>query len=84
METFVHYFDDSSMESSTFVHHVKDSSKYSPTTVYRITPATKKTTVEYYDDGKQISAGSTAIKFRNALYVSGVFDPKIVRKKARP
>lgn len=67
-----------------FLKHVKDSSKYSPTTVYRINPSTKKTTVEYYDDGKQLSAGSTALVFQNSLYVSGIFDPKIVRKKIKP
>jgi hypothetical protein len=48
--------------------------------VYRINPNIKTTSVEYFDDGKQISAGSTALRFKNDLYVSGVFDPKIVRK----
>ncbi len=67
-----------------FLKHVKDSTKYSPSTVYRINPATKKTTVAYYDDGKQLSASSTALEFRNSLYVSGIFDPKIVRKQIKP
>jgi hypothetical protein len=67
-----------------FIKHVKDSTNYSPTTVYRINPSTKKTTVEYYDDGKQLSAGSTALRFRNDLYVSGIFDAKIVKKKLTP
>jgi hypothetical protein len=67
-----------------FIKHVKDSSKYSPTTVYRINPATKKTSVAYYDSGKQLSTGSTALRFRNDLFVSGIFDPKIVRKRIKP
>ncbi len=67
-----------------FLKHVKDSSKYSPSTVYRINPESKKVTVEYFDNGKQISANSTALMFQNALYVSGVFDPKMVRKKFKP
>jgi hypothetical protein len=63
-----------------FLKHVKDSANYSPTTVYRINPTTKKRTVEYFDEGQQLSAGSTALMFRGALYVSGIFDAKIVRK----
>ncbi len=66
-----------------FLKHYKDAKNYSPSTVYRINPVTKKTTVEYFDDGKQISAASTALIFRNSLYVSGIFDPKIVRKKLK-
>ncbi len=66
-----------------FLGHLKDSTHYSPTTVYRINPATKKQTVAYYDSGKQISAGSTALVWNNALYVSGIFDGKIVKKKLK-
>ncbi len=64
-----------------FLKHYKDAKNLSPSTVYRINPATKTRTVEYFDDGKQVSAASTALVFHNALYVSGIFDPKIVRKK---
>ncbi len=64
-----------------FLKHYKAAENLSPSTVYRINPATKKRTVEYYDDGKQVSAASTALVFRNSLYVSGIFDAKIVRKK---
>ncbi|HLP20538.1 MAG TPA: hypothetical protein VK174_09570 [Chitinophagales bacterium] len=64
-----------------FIKHVKDSAHYSPTTVYRINPATKKTTVEYYDSGEQLSAGSTALIYGNYIYVSGIFDGKMVRKR---
>jgi len=67
-----------------FLKHFKSSSNYSPSTVYRINPQTGKKTVEYFDDGKQISAASTALVFNNYLYVSGIFDPKIVRKKLNP
>ncbi|MBK7147815.1 MAG: hypothetical protein IPH78_03100 [Bacteroidetes bacterium] len=66
-----------------FLKHYKDSSKPSPSTVYRINPTTCKTTVVYYDDGKQISAASTALVFRNNLYVSGIFDGKLVKKPVR-
>jgi hypothetical protein len=62
---------------------MKDSTHYSPTTVYRIDPATKKTSVAYYDDGKQISAGSTGLVYDGYLYASGAFDGKIVRKRVK-
>lgn len=66
-----------------FLGHLKDSTHYSPTTVYRINPATKTQTVAYFDSGKQISAGSTALVWNNALYVSGIFDGKMVKKKLK-
>jgi len=64
-----------------FLKHYKDAANYSPSTVYRINPTTKKRTVEYFDDGKQLSAASTALVFKNNLYVGGIFDGKIVKKK---
>lgn len=66
-----------------FLKHMKDSTNYSPTTVYRINPATKKQTVVYYDSGKQLSAGSTALMYGDYLYVSGIFDAKMVKKKLK-
>lgn len=62
-----------------FLKHYKDAKNLSPSTVYRINPATKTRTVEYFDDGKQISAASTALVFNHSLYVSGIFDSKIVK-----
>ncbi|MCX6199044.1 MAG: hypothetical protein NTY88_07450 [Bacteroidetes bacterium] len=64
-----------------FLKHYKDPKQLSPSTVYRINPSTKKRTVEYFDDGRQVSAASTALAFRNSIYVSGIFDSKIVKKK---
>lgn len=64
-----------------FLKHVKDSTNHSPSVVYRINPTTKTQTVAYYDSGQQLSAASTALVFQNYLYVSGVFDAKLVRKK---
>jgi hypothetical protein len=63
-----------------FLKHMKDSTHYSPTTVYRIDPVTKKTSVAYYDSGKQISAGSTGLIYGGYLYASGVFDGRMVRR----
>lgn len=66
-----------------FLKHMKDSTHYSPTTVYRIDPVAKKTTIAYFDNGKQISAGSTGLAYGGYLYVSGIFDAKMVRKKMK-
>lgn len=66
-----------------FLKHYKDAEHYAPSTVYRINPTTKKRTVVYYDDGKQVSAAATALVFRNYLYVNSIFDPKMVRKKLK-
>ncbi len=62
-----------------FLKHYKDAKKLSPSTVYRINPSTKTRTVEYFDDGKQVSAASTALVYHGCLYVSGIFDGKIVK-----
>lgn len=64
-----------------FLKHYKDPKQLSPSTVYRINPSTKKRTVEYFDDGRQVSAASTAVVFRNSIYVSGIFDSKIVKRE---
>lgn len=64
-----------------FLKHMKNSSHYSPTTVYRIDLETRKAEVVYFDSGAQLSAGSTAVSYGGYLYVSGVFDSKISRKK---
>ena len=66
-----------------FLKHMKDSIHSSPTTIYRIDPVTKKTTVAYYDSGKQISAGSTGLIYGGYLYASGVFDGKMVRRRVK-
>lgn len=62
-----------------FLKHYKEAKNLSPSTVYRINPSTKIRTVEYFDNGKQLSAASTALFYRGNLYVSGIFDGKIVK-----
>ncbi|MCW5907692.1 MAG: hypothetical protein KIS94_07535 [Chitinophagales bacterium] len=64
-----------------FLKHVKDAANYSPSTVYSINPTTKKCEVVYYDSGEQLSGGATGLAHNGYLYVGGVFDAKIARKK---
>lgn len=64
-----------------FLKHRKDSAHYSPTTIYSINLNTREKKVAYYDSGAQLSAGATGLIYKGYVYVGGVFDPKIVRKK---
>jgi len=64
-----------------FLKHMKHPEHYSPTTVYSINPQTHKKEVVFFDFGKQISAGSTAVSYGSNLYVTGVFDAKMAIKK---
>lgn len=64
-----------------FLKHMKHPEHNSPTTVYSINPQTHKAEVVFFDSGKQISAGSTAVRYNNNLYVTGVFDAKMAIKK---
>lgn len=66
-----------------FIKHFKSAEKHSPTTVYRINPSSKEKEVMYYDDGKQLSGGSTALYYKGYLYVSGVFDPKMAKRQLK-
>ncbi|MBL7779405.1 MAG: hypothetical protein JNK66_14080 [Chitinophagales bacterium] len=60
-----------------FLKHYKNAEKLSPSTVFRINPTTKTTVPIFYDNGKKISAASTALIWKGKLYVSGVFNPQI-------
>ncbi|MFN8287865.1 MAG: hypothetical protein U0V74_14000 [Chitinophagales bacterium] len=66
-----------------FLKHYKHAEKISPTTVYRINPVSKESEVVYYDNGKQLSAGSTAVIYKGNIYVSGVFDPKLAKRQLK-
>lgn len=66
-----------------FIKHFKNAEKHSPSTVYRINPSSKEKEVVYYDDGKQLSGGSTALYHKGYLYVSGVFDPKMAKRQLK-
>lgn len=62
-----------------FVAHSKNSDMKSPSVVYAINKLTKEKRVVYSDDGKQISAASTALQIGNNLYIAQVFDGFIVK-----
>ena len=60
-----------------FLKHMKTASHFSPTTVYKIDPISHQRSVVFYDDGAKLSAGSTGLLYKNKIYVTGVFDPKM-------
>lgn len=65
-----------------FVGHAKDSAKRSPSEVLKITPGPDNTyQVEQVlmDDGSQLSGSSIALRYRDQLFVGGVFQSRILR-----
>jgi len=61
-----------------FMRHQKDAGKPSPSVVFRIDPASGEKRAIYADDGRVISAASTALVVGKKLYISQVFDPFIL------
>lgn len=62
-----------------FAKHFKKAHKKAPSVVYRINPETQERTVLYANDGEQISAASTAVVYKNHLYIGQVFESYIVQ-----
>ena len=65
-----------------FVNHAKDSTKYSPSQVLKLTPVGDcDFTVEeiYLNDGSEISGSSTAVYYKNELFVGVVLDHTMLR-----
>lgn len=62
-----------------FIQHAKKPEKKSPVEVFLVDPASGKHSTLYANDGSAISGGSTAIIFKNHLYICQVFDPFILK-----
>jgi len=62
-----------------FIRHASDPEKLSPVEVYLVDPENGEKQTLYYTDGSQISGGSTAVIYKNYLYISQVFDPFILK-----
>ena len=61
-----------------FLDHLESAENPSPSEVYRVNVRTGAVERIFSDDGRLISASSTAIRFENRLYVSQVFEPEIL------
>lgn len=61
-----------------FLKHYKNAEKFSPSVVYKVNLQTGKTDVVYSNNGSQISGASTAIQYKDKLYISQVFEPFIL------
>jgi len=63
-----------------FLKHALNPAKQSPTHVYTVDIKTGNETIQrvFVDDGSRISTGSTAIVYKNKLYISQVFQPYIL------
>lgn len=66
-----------------FLKHRKDSTHFSPSTAYQVNVKSGDKKVVYYDGGAQVSTAATALEYGGSLYLGGVFDAKIVRKRLR-
>lgn len=66
-----------------FVGHLKDSTKISPSIVYSVNPADGVKEVAYANTGKQISAASTAVSYKEYLYIAQVYQPYVLRIKRK-
>jgi len=61
-----------------FMKHKSNPENPSPSIVFRVRPEFYSKEVMYVNKGETISAASTAMVFKNKLYISQVFDPFIV------
>ena len=59
---------------SKFMKHAKNPSKKSPSMVYLVSPKNGSKKIVFSDDGNKISAVSTAVLYKNTLYLGQVFD----------
>jgi hypothetical protein len=62
-----------------FIKHVSSSKNKSPSVVFAINRITGEQKVLFSDDGKKISAASTALIYDGHLYISQVFDDFILK-----
>ncbi|MFW5757320.1 MAG: hypothetical protein ACOCYO_01440 [Bacteroidota bacterium] len=62
-----------------FFRHVLNGSKRSPTRIYSIDPLSGDKKLLFEDDGKTISAGATALIYKDHLYISQVFEPYLLK-----
>jgi hypothetical protein len=62
-----------------FIKHVSSSKNKSPSVVFAINRITGEQKVLFSDDGKKISAASTALIYNGHLYISQVFDDFILK-----
>lgn len=69
-----------------FVGHAKDSTKKSPSQVLRLVPQPGnqyKVEEVFMDDGGILSGSSIAVRYKDHLFVGGVFQPRILRIKLK-
>jgi hypothetical protein len=62
-----------------FIRHTRKVSRLSPVTVFLADPGTGEHQLLYETDGSQISGGSTALIYRDHLYISQIFEPYLLK-----
>lgn len=69
------------LNSIAFLRHKKNTENHSPSVIYEFDPISGEKSVLFSDDGKLISAASTAIRYGDYLYVSQIFDNFVLKVK---
>ena len=69
------------LNTFAFLRHQKKSTNHSPSVIYQFDPKSGEKEVLFSDDGKLISAASTAIRYDDYLYISQIFDNFILKVK---
>lgn len=69
------------LQALKFVGHAKKPEKLSPSVVYGVNMDTGEKRVIYANKGEQISAASTAVVYKNHIYISQVFQPFVLKTK---
>lgn len=69
------------LNSIAFLRHRGNANIASPSVIYEFDPITGEKRVLFSDDGKLISAASTAIRYGNFLYIAQVFDNFVLKVK---
>ncbi len=66
------------LQFGKFLKHYKHAEKHSPSAIYNIDPAKGTTELLYFNQGSQIDASSTGLVYGKTLFVTGVFEPKVI------
>jgi hypothetical protein len=67
-----------------FISHAKNPAKKSPVEVFHVNPASGEHSILYATDGSTISGGSSAIIFKEHLYICQIFEPWILKVELEP
>jgi hypothetical protein len=66
-----------------FIGHAKNKVKLSPFVIYKVNLKTKEKHIAFDDNDTLLSVGSTAISYKNNLYIAQIFENLILKVKLK-